>query len=121
MQNKTIETIANELSMLSNQILAKFYDAVKKVTKTINTVLESTVEEILPTIKSSKETVHFGPLKNTIDEELEADVKKIEKSQKRELKKLKDENLSQFAIKGTEVDWKNALQNPKSKVISVKV
>lgn len=44
----------------------------------------------------------------------------LEKKQKEELKRLKRENLSSFAIKGTDEEWGKALATNKSTIISVK-
>jgi N-acetyltransferase 10 len=63
----------------------------------------------------------YSPLKQTVDEELEKEARNLEKQQKKELVKLKKESLSQYAIKGTQDDWSNALKsNGKKSIVSVK-
>lgn len=62
----------------------------------------------------------FVALKQTMDEELEEEAKKLEKKQKKELIKLKKESLAQYAIKGTDEAWNKALTGKKSSVVSVK-
>lgn len=44
----------------------------------------------------------------------------MEKKQRAELKQLKRENLSSFAIKGTDEEWGKALSKNKTSIISVK-
>lgn len=54
-------------------------------------------------------------------DELETAAKELKAKQKAELAKLKKENLEQYAIKGTDADWNDALSGKKSKtLISVK-
>lgn len=64
----------------------------------------------------------FTPLKQTMNEELDEEAKKLEKKQRKELIKLKKESLAQYAIKGTDDDWKKALTNVagKKSIVSVK-
>jgi N-acetyltransferase 10 len=62
----------------------------------------------------------FTPLKQTMDEELDEEAKKLEKKQRKELIKLKKESLAQYAIKGTDDDWAKALTAGKKSIVSVK-
>lgn len=62
----------------------------------------------------------FKQLGQTLDEELDEETKKLEKKQKKELIKLKKESLAQYAIKGTDDDWSQALKGDKKTIISVK-
>ncbi|GAB0097389.1 RNA cytidine acetyltransferase [Sergentomyia squamirostris] len=119
LQNRTIDAVAEELNMPANQILAKFYNAIKKLTKQITDVLESKVEEEL-TAKEIREETHFEPMKQSLDDELTVAAQELEKKQKKELNRLKKENLSQYAIKGTDEEWGKALASNKSTIISVK-
>lgn len=119
LQNKSIDRISEELNMPSNQILAKFYNAIKKLTKQIVDVMENKVQEEM-TIKEIPEDNQFEPLKESLDDELTVAAKELEKKQKKELSRLKKENLSQYAIKGTEEEWGKALAANKSSIISVK-
>ncbi|XP_055705720.1 RNA cytidine acetyltransferase isoform X2 [Phlebotomus papatasi] len=119
LQNKSIDTVSEELNMPSNQILAKFYNAIKKLTKQIVDLMENKVQEEM-TIKEIKEDNQFEPLKESLDDELTVAAKELEKKQKKELSRLKKENLSQYAIKGTEEEWGKALAVNKSSIISVK-
>lgn len=65
--------------------------------------------------------VTLGPVAQSMHQELEEAAKELEKKQKKELQKLKNENLSQFAIKGSEQEWDNVLKSKgHKKLISVK-
>nr|CAH7721147.1 unnamed protein product [Callosobruchus chinensis] len=54
-------------------------------------------------------------------DELEEAAKELKKKQKKELEKLKNENLDQFAIKGSESEWGKVLSGKgKKQLISIK-
>ena len=71
LQNKSMEQLCDEFNMPMNQVLAKFYDCIKKLTKKCLSVMESSVEEKM--IKSSdlNRGQHFTPTKSTFMEELD--------------------------------------------------
>uniref|UniRef100_A0A1B0D2E7 RNA cytidine acetyltransferase n=1 Tax=Phlebotomus papatasi TaxID=29031 RepID=A0A1B0D2E7_PHLPP len=77
LQNKSIDTVSEELNMPSNQILAKFYNAIKKLTKQIVDLMENKVQEEM-TIKEIKEDNQFEPLKESLDDELTVAAKELE-------------------------------------------
>lgn len=120
LQNKTLDKLSEEFNMPVNQILAKFFDCCKKLTKKFDSINESTIEKTM--IQES--TLNMGdsmkPTAQTFAEELEAGARELAKAQKKELKRLKNENLSAYAIKGTNEEWGKALATNKSGIISVK-
>ena len=120
LQNKTMDKLSEEFNMAVNQILAKFYDCCKKLSKKLDSVNESTIEKTM--IKESDLNMgeSMTPTAKSFAEELEAGAKKLAKAQKKELKRLKDENLSAYAIKGTDEEWGRALTSNKAGIISVK-
>lgn len=120
--NKTVDQLATEFNMPSSQVLAKFYDTMKKMTKSIMGIMQREIEDALPDEIELNRGKDFKPLKQTMDEELDEEAQKLEKKQKKELIKLKKESLAQYAIKGTDDDWKKALTTTGSKksIISVK-
>lgn len=73
MQNKTITDLADEFNMPQNQVLAKFYNGIKKITSGIIRVVESTVEKVV--IKKTDKDIgkHLVGLEQTLSEELEKD------------------------------------------------
>ncbi|XP_036318719.1 RNA cytidine acetyltransferase [Rhagoletis pomonella] len=121
-QGKTVDTIAAELNMPGNQILAKFYDLLKKTTKFLLAIIEGHIESHMKSETQLNRGEDFVPVSLSLNDELEETAKQLSNKQKEELKKLKMENLKEFAIKGTDEDWTKALTNTdgKAKLISVK-
>lgn len=120
LQHKTVDKLSEEFNMPANQILAKFFDCSKKLSKKLESVMESTVEKTMVRETDLNTGESFVPTAMTFAEELEKDAKELEKKQKKELKRLQNENLSAYAIKGTEDEWGKALAKNKSSLISVK-
>lgn len=118
LQNKTVDNLSEEFNMPGNQILAKFYDCCKKLTKKLESIAENTVEQTMIQPLNTGESML--PTAQSFAEELEEGAKELAKAQKKELKRLKNENLSAYAIKGTNEDWGKALSTNKSGIISVK-
>lgn len=120
LQNKTLDKLSEEFNMPVNQILAKFYDSIKKISKKIDAVSESTIEKTMTQESLLNKGESMAPTAQTFAEELEAGARELAKAQKKELKRLKNENLSAYAIKGTDEEWGKALATNKSSIISVK-
>lgn len=118
--NKKIDQLATEFNMPPSQVLAKFYDTMKKLTKNILEIMQKTIEGEMLDESQLNEGKVFRPLKQTMDEELNEEANKLEKKQKKELIKLKKESLAQFAIKGTDDDWNKVLKGGKKSIVSVK-
>lgn len=122
LQHKTVDKICEEFNMPSNQILAKFYDSMKKISKGLRKVMEDEIEgELFPATGngSSVALKRVAPMQS-VDKELEDAAKDISAKQKKELEKLKKDNLAQFAIKGDDDEWSRAITGSKTSVISVK-
>lgn len=120
LQNKTLDKLSEEFNMPVNQILAKFYDCCKKVAKKFDAVNESTIEKTMIHESALNMGDSMKPTAQSFADELEAAARELAKAQKKELKRLKNENLSSFAIKGTDEEWGKALATNKSGIISVK-
>uniref|UniRef100_A0A1B0B8I7 RNA cytidine acetyltransferase n=1 Tax=Glossina palpalis gambiensis TaxID=67801 RepID=A0A1B0B8I7_9MUSC len=118
-QGKQVDDIAAELNMPGNQILAKFYDMIKKITKYFNTVIENEIESNMIKDKQLNNENDFEPLTLSLNDELEETARQLTAKQKEELKKLKVE--SDYQIKGDEKDWTNALSNVPSKLTLISV
>ncbi|XP_058053650.1 RNA cytidine acetyltransferase [Anopheles bellator] len=120
LQNKTIDNLMEEFRMPPNQVLAKFYDCIKKLTTHLTQVMERTIEGTM--VKESDLDVgdRLVPLPLTLNEELADDVKRLEKQQKKELAKLKKLDLAEYAIKGTDEEWNSVLSKTKSSIVSIK-
>lgn len=120
LQNKTIDKISEEFGWPAEQILSNFRDCMKKLSKKLENVLESTIEKTMVRASDLNTGQSFVPTAVSFAEELEKDAKVLEKKQKQELKRLKNETFAEYAIKGTDEDWSSALAKNKTGTISVK-
>ncbi|GLV37158.1 lethal (1) G0020 [Carabus blaptoides fortunei] len=92
LQHKTVDTLSTELELPSSQLLGLFNRMIRKIVQYLNIILEQDIEK----------------------------GKELEAKQKQELAKLKNENLSQYVIKGSEEEWGKALEKGSKNIISVK-
>ncbi|XP_050079625.1 RNA cytidine acetyltransferase [Anopheles maculipalpis] len=120
LQHKSIDNMMEELNMPSNQVLAKFYDCMKKLTNYILRTMERTIEGGMAKTSELNMGQNLVPLKQSLNEEFAEDVKSLKKQQKKELTSLKKLNLDQYAIKGTDEEWSNVLSTSKSTIVSIK-
>lgn len=120
LQNKSFEALAEEFNMPNNQVLAKFYDCLKKLTKKCSAVMERNVERTMVQSAQLNRGETMVATKQSLADELDEAAAKLDKQQRAELKKLKRENLSAFAIKGTDEEWGKALATNKTSIVSVK-
>ncbi|XP_001607707.1 RNA cytidine acetyltransferase [Nasonia vitripennis] len=132
LQHKTVDQVVEDLNktsandtnlLLASQVLGLFNRIVCKATKYLNDVIKNDVGSAFKEIKDSSENVKVS-LQNGSDmqKELEAADKELKKKQKVELEKLKQTSLEQYAIKGSEAEWSNALKSNKTNknLLSVK-
>lgn len=71
LQNKSIDALATEFNMPVNQLLAKFYDCIKKLTKKCMSVMETTVEQTMVSTSHLDTGKHMVATKHTFAEELD--------------------------------------------------
>ncbi|XP_072172418.1 RNA cytidine acetyltransferase-like [Diadema setosum] len=117
LQHKTVDTLEKELDLPASQILGLFNRLVRRVVSEINGLLEREVEAGM----AEEKAVTMEPTRQTMAQELEEAAAEIEAKQKKELERLKTMDLSQYAIRGEESDWQEALKSGKSKSsISIK-
>lgn len=76
-QMKDVDDIAKELGLPGSQILAKFFEACKKITTVINAVLEDTVAKEIGIEDKNTDDVTMGPVKQSLQEELSKAAKVI--------------------------------------------
>lgn len=120
LQNKSMDALAEEFNMPFNQVLARFYDGIKKITRKCLSIMERTVESRMVSTVDMNTGEQMQPTLQTFADELDEAAKELAQKQKHELKRLKRENLSSFAIKGTEEEWGKVLAKGKSSIVSVK-
>ncbi|KAK9872107.1 hypothetical protein WA026_016151 [Henosepilachna vigintioctopunctata] len=117
LQNKTFDELAKELELPTSQLMGLFNRAFRRVVNYFNSILEEDIEKTL----APREDVIMTPVAKSMKDELEEAAKNLQKKQKKEMEKLKNENLSQFAIKGSEEEWGKILSSKGQKtLISVK-
>lgn len=119
LQHKTAETLAGELEIETTQLLGLFNRIIRRFVQFFLQLIEQTVEKEF--VQPSTETV-FKPAATSVQEELEDAARELKEKQQKELKKLKNENLSQYVIKGTDEEWGLALAagSKKTSLISIK-
>ena len=122
LQHKTVDKLAEELDLPSSQLLGLFNRIMRKFVQYLNGVAENFVESTMMKTESTNENIKLVPLGGqSLHEELETAAKELKSKQTAELQKLKKENLEQYAIKGSEAAWDDALSGKKSKnLISIK-
>lgn len=117
LQHKTVDELGIELKLPTSQLLGLFNRLIRCYLQFMNKTLEETLNEEIISIKSHD----IFPVHGSIDQEVADTVKKNQEAQKKELKKLKNENFTQFVIRGSEKEWKNVLAGGGEKnIISVK-
>ncbi|CAB3250902.1 unnamed protein product [Arctia plantaginis] len=120
-QMKDVDDLANELKLPASQILAKFYEACKKINASFNAVLEDTVAKEIGIEDKEADDMTMGPVKQSLQDELSKAAKELERKQRKELSRLMGEDLAQYSIKGSDLDWGKALTSSKQKqLVSVK-
>ncbi|KAH8235717.1 hypothetical protein KR032_006117 [Drosophila birchii] len=109
-QGKSVDALGQELNMPGNQLLAKFFDAMKRCNKCFRSILEEHIEGGMLREADLSTGEELQPLSLSLDKELDQTAQKLSKQQRKELKRLKAEQLDEFQIKGSEEDWSKALQ-----------
>ena len=117
LQYKSIELLEKDLNLQSNQLLALFNKIVKKF---ITLFEDINVTEISRSIMNSNDEAHaksgrineMVPLAQSLAQELNEEAEKILKKEKEEKKAniLQLNDLKQYAIKGDDNDWSDALK-----------
>lgn len=119
LQHKTVDDLANELSIPASQLLGTFNKVVRRSIQFLNNIMEETIEKTL-IHKNVEVTMDMKPVAQTMVEELEEAAKELQIKQKKQLQKLKNENLTQYKIKGSEHEWNQVLAKTGKGIISIK-
>jgi len=117
LEHKTVDTLSTEVELPSNQLLALFNRAVRKIAGVLRTVLEQDIQA-----RMDLKTVGNGMTAlPSLDAELE---KAAAEEQEKQREKVKDifvaQELSQYAVKGSDTDWASALNAKKTTTLSIK-
>ena len=118
LQHKDIDDISSELGMPSSQVLGLFSRSIKKFSNYLKNIEEKAIEKTLPEIKAIDDNM-LRPISQTLDEELSEAAAQVKKAEQKQFKQL-SKDLTQYAIKGSEDDWDNALKGSKKTLVSIK-
>ncbi|XP_044254594.1 RNA cytidine acetyltransferase [Tribolium madens] len=117
LQCKTVDTLAAELDLPSSQLLGLFNRMIRRIVQYLNSVLEQDIEKSL----APRKDIELTPVAKSMQQELDEAAQELQKKQKKELEKLKNESLTQFAIKGSEEEWGKILTGKgKKNIITIK-
>lgn len=120
LQHKTVDDLAKELDLPSSQLLGLFNRLIRRCSQYLTGALEEDIERQLVPRNNAKD-VNMTPVAQSVHDELEQAANELKKKQKKELEKLKNENLEQFAIKGGEDEWEKSLTGKgKKSIITIK-
>ena len=131
LQHKTVDQVVEELNksttndanvLVSSQVLGLFNRIICKATKYLNEIIKDNVGIAFKGIDESTDHIKVSHEKGELRKELEAADKELKRKQQIELEKLKQASLDQYAIKGSETEWSNALKSGKGNknLLSVK-
>ncbi|KAL7290295.1 hypothetical protein TKK_0015995 [Trichogramma kaykai] len=123
LQFKTIDQIAANSKQGAGQILGLFNRIIMKSTKYLTNIISEDVSSKIKELNVKNDTFQVN-IQNGTDMYRELDMadEALKKKQKAELKKLESEALQEYAIKGSDKDWSNALNSSKGSknLLSVK-
>ncbi|KAK3929460.1 RNA cytidine acetyltransferase [Frankliniella fusca] len=120
LQHRTVDEVSSDLELASSQVLGLFNRTVRRAVSVLNEVTAQAIEASMggpKQISNDKPSLHIG---KSLSDELEEAAKELKTKQKAELERLKQENFSQYAIKGSEQEWGRALKGNSKNIISVK-
>lgn len=131
LQHKTVDQVVEDLNrnskndsnlLLSSQILGLFNRVIRKATEHLTSIVKDSYGNTFEDVNNAENVEVSMEKGSELRKELEAADKELKRKQKIELEKLKQEQFSEeFAIKGSETEWSNALQSSKNKsVLSIK-
>ncbi|XP_075234624.1 RNA cytidine acetyltransferase l(1)G0020 [Lycorma delicatula] len=120
LQHKTIDSLSSELELPASQLLALFNRTIRRFVQYLSNITENAIEQSFIKQDSNNAVPDMNPLKQSVHQELEEAAKELKFKQKKELERLKRENLSQYVIKGSEQEWALATSSGAKNIISVK-
>ncbi|CAH1787885.1 unnamed protein product [Owenia fusiformis] len=105
LQHKSVDKLEKELDLPASQLLGLFNRTIRKVVQNLKGMQEKAIEQELVEGKE----ITMEPVKQTMEEELTEAANEVLDKQKKDLAVLGDMDLSQYAIKGSEHEWDDAL------------
>lgn len=121
LQRKSVDTMVSELDLPSNQLLALFNKAIRRLSEYLDSMCFDAIREKIEGENAKKRTgtelttgQEMQPVQISLEDDLNEAAEEIKERQARDKAKLKAEisrDLKQFAIKGSEDDWAEALKS----------
>uniref|UniRef100_A0A1I7Y929 RNA cytidine acetyltransferase n=1 Tax=Steinernema glaseri TaxID=37863 RepID=A0A1I7Y929_9BILA len=131
LQHKTVDDLVKELEMPANQVLALFSKTMRRFSDHFDSLCMNALEGQIVKKKETNTSSGGGPEMEAMPMSLEEDLREaeedIKRRQKRDRAKLEKElgtSFKEYAIKGSDEQWANALStvkldHAKSSIISV--
>ncbi|XP_033752198.1 RNA cytidine acetyltransferase-like isoform X1 [Pecten maximus] len=118
LQHKTVDELEKDLDLPSSQLLGLFSRVIRKIVHVFSEVVET---DIAKDMVERKEII-MEPVRQTMDEDLnEGAEDEKKKQQMKDLAVMKDMDLSEFEIQGTEQDWNKVLTGKSGRgLVSIK-
>ena len=120
LQHKSVEDLEKELQLPPNQLLAMFNKIVKKIISLLEEINVNQINKLL--FKDDTQNGNemnaiidkMQPLKQSLEEELNEVSLKVKADEREQKKQLLSNSfdLKQYAIKGSENEWVDALKLP---------
>jgi len=129
LQHKTVDDLAKELELPSQQLMGLFNRAIRRITKHLQSVKEASVSD---TVVEPKPAVFKKPLMQTLEEELDDAAAAVEPNKRRKkawregeeggpiTNLIKESEIEKYAVHGTEEEWGSALSGGSKELVSVK-
>ncbi|KAK6190666.1 hypothetical protein SNE40_002478 [Patella caerulea] len=116
LQYKTVEDLEKEIDLPVSQLLALFLRIIKKVVQVFNGILEQEIAQEM--VKEKK--INMKPVKQSLNDDLMEGADVVMDSEKKKFEKLLKDDLGEFAIKGSDKDWQQALDGGNKDTLSIK-
>lgn len=118
LQHKSVDDMEKELELPAGQVLGLFNRSVRKFVQFVRGVLIKAIEQDMV---DTGELVKMVPLEQSLDSELTEAADKEMRKQRSEVQLLAGQDLTQYAVRGSEDDWQQALKTgTDKKMVSIK-
>ncbi|ESO97610.1 hypothetical protein LOTGIDRAFT_103703 [Lottia gigantea] len=107
LQHKTIEDLEKEIELPVSQLLALFIRIMKKIVQYFNEILEQDIAKDMIT----ESDVKMNPVKQSLAEDLNEGADIVMEKEKQNIESLIKNGLEDYAIKGSEKEWQEALED----------
>lgn len=123
LQHKSVSTMEKELGLPSNQILALFNKAIRKMSTHMRSTQEKQVRDEITDKTTTKEAPSMKPLATSLRQESQQNTKEVHQQMKEKNRKLIEQgigDLQRYAITGTDEDWSEKLDAGAGASVSIK-